>query len=78
MPLYEFDCEDCGARFEEIVPAGGRAPCPACGSQRVRRRLSQISPPRIPVGLSGKAAAESDARRKEREAQRRERRSKGA
>jgi putative FmdB family regulatory protein len=70
MPLYEFDCCACGARFQEIVPAGCTAPCPACGGERVNRAFSQIAPPRVPVGLTGKAAAESNARRREREAER--------
>jgi putative FmdB family regulatory protein len=73
MPLYEFDCQACGARFEQIVPAGCVAPCPACGGEHVSRVFSRIAPPRVPVGLTGGAAAESDARRAEREAQRKER-----
>jgi putative FmdB family regulatory protein len=71
--LYEFICAACGARFEEIVPAGCTAPCPACGGEQVSRTFSQIAAPRVPVGLTGKAAAESDARRKEREAAKKER-----
>jgi hypothetical protein len=39
----------------------------------VSRTFSQIAPPPVPVGLTGKAAAESDARRREREAQKKER-----
>ena len=70
MPIYEFECSKCGARFEELVRAGETSPCPACGSQQVERRYSQISEGRVPVGLFGKAAAESNARRKEREAKR--------
>jgi putative FmdB family regulatory protein len=73
VPLYEFDCGDCGARFEEIVPAGCTAPCPACGGERVTRAFSQIAAPRVPVGLTGKAASESNVRRAEREARKRER-----
>jgi putative FmdB family regulatory protein len=73
VPLYEFNCRTCGARFEEIVPAGCTAPCPACGGEQVQRAYSRIAPPRVPVGLTGKAAAESNARRAEREAQRKER-----
>jgi putative FmdB family regulatory protein len=73
VPLYEFDCLTCGARFEEIVPAGCTTPCPACGGEQVTRALSPIAPPRVPVGLTGKDAAESNARRTEREAQRKER-----
>jgi putative FmdB family regulatory protein len=73
MPLYEFDCGDCGARFEEVVPPGCTAPCPACGGERVSRTFSAIAPPRRSVALRGKAARESNARRSEREAQKRER-----
>jgi putative FmdB family regulatory protein len=72
MPIYEFDCRQCGARFEELVPAGGTAPCPQCRSSEISRRFSPISEPRVPVGLHGKAAADSNARRKEREAKRQE------
>jgi putative FmdB family regulatory protein len=73
VPLYEFDCAACGARFEELVPAGAAAACPACGGERTTRAFSPIAPPGWPVGLTGKAAKESDARRGEREAARRER-----
>jgi putative FmdB family regulatory protein len=72
MPIYEFDCRNCGVRFEELVPVGGTVPCPQCESSDVERRFSPISEPRVPVGLHGKAAAESNARRKEREARRQE------
>jgi putative FmdB family regulatory protein len=72
MPIYEFDCRSCGARFEELVRSGATAACPNCGSDDVERRFSPISEPRVPVGLFGKAAAESNARRKEREARRQE------
>jgi putative FmdB family regulatory protein len=73
VPLYEFDCCTCGARFEEIVPAGCTAPCPACGGEKVNRLFSQIAAGGVAVGLTGKAAAESNARRAEREAGKRER-----
>jgi putative FmdB family regulatory protein len=73
MPIYEFECSKCGARFEELVPAGGTARCPRCRSSEVKRRFSPIGEGRVPVGLTGKAAAESDARRREREARRQER-----
>lgn len=70
MPLYEFACEKCGARFEELVRAGQSAPCPRCKSVDVQRLFSPIGEGRVPVGLFGKAAAESNARRREREARR--------
>jgi putative FmdB family regulatory protein len=72
VPIYEFECSKCGARFEELVNTGETAPCPRCKSSEVTRRYSQIGETRVPVGLSGKAAAESNARRREREARRQE------
>jgi putative FmdB family regulatory protein len=73
VPLYEFDCGACGARFEEIVPPGCTAPCPACGGEQVTRAFSQIAASRVPVGLSGAAARDSNSRRREREAAKKER-----
>jgi putative FmdB family regulatory protein len=70
VPIYEFECAKCGTRFEELVKAGQTTPCPQCKSSEVRRRYSPIGEGRVPVGLFGKAAAESNARRKEREARR--------
>jgi putative FmdB family regulatory protein len=68
MPIYEFECEQCGVRFEELVAAGGAAACPDCGAERVRRLYSSVSPPgRQPRG----AAVRSDeSRRSERESAR--------
>jgi putative FmdB family regulatory protein len=72
MPIYEFQCSKCGARFEELVRAGQAAACPRCESSEVERRFSPIGEGRVSVGLTGKAAAESNARRAEREARRQE------
>jgi len=68
MPIYEFECEECGARFEELVAAGRAVACSQCGSERARRLYSTVSPPgRQPRG----AAVRSDeSRRREREAAR--------
>jgi putative FmdB family regulatory protein len=72
MPIYEFECGKCGARFEELVRAGETAPCPQCKSSEVRKRISQIGEPRLPVGLHGAAAARSNSKRKAREEKRQE------
>jgi putative FmdB family regulatory protein len=41
MPIYEFLCEACGARFEELVDAGTESvDCRACTSERTRRVYS--------------------------------------
>jgi putative FmdB family regulatory protein len=45
MPIYEFQCGDCGAQFEDLVPAGTEAVlCPECGSTETKRRFSAFSP----------------------------------
>jgi putative FmdB family regulatory protein len=72
MPIYEFECEECGARFEELLAAGASGvACERCGSTRIRRLISAVSPPgRQPRG----AAVRSDeSRRREREAARQDR-----
>jgi putative FmdB family regulatory protein len=73
VPVYEFDCQACGARFEEIVPAGCAPACPACGNEKTVRVWSQLAPPRIPVGLTSRSAAKSNSERQAREAARQER-----
>jgi len=72
MPVYEFECEECGERFEELTRVGAEsAPCPVCRSARTKRLWSRVSPAsRQPRG----AAVRSDeSRRGEREAARSER-----
>jgi len=65
MPIYEFECEGCGARFEELVAAGRAAACPSCGSERTRRLYSEVAPPgRQPRGAGVRA---DESRRRERE-----------
>jgi putative FmdB family regulatory protein len=72
MPLLDFECEKCSARFEELV-LGGRLPvCPECGAEEMRRLYSPIG--RAPkVAMSRAAMRASDSRRSEREAARKER-----
>jgi len=41
MPIYEFDCDECGTRFEELLDVGTRSVvCRNCGSGRTHRRYS--------------------------------------
>jgi putative FmdB family regulatory protein len=72
MPIYEFECEECGDSFEELVPSMAAAvACPSCGSDRTRKLISQVSPPgRQPRGAKVRS---SESRRKETEAARGER-----
>lgn len=71
VPIYEFECEECRARFEELAAAGAVVACPQCGLERTRRLYSQVSPPgRQPRGAAVRA---DEARRGEREAARQDR-----
>lgn len=69
MPIYEFECGECGARFEELVAAGTEElACPACGATRAGRLLSNVSPSgRQPRGARVRS---DESRRREREAAR--------
>jgi putative FmdB family regulatory protein len=45
VPIYEFVCESCGHRFEELVGShvgleAGDVVCPECGSDHAERLLS--------------------------------------
>ena len=51
MPIYEFECAECGERFEELSAAGTEAAtCPACGAEGAERRLSSFGLTRQPTG----------------------------
>ena len=46
MPVYEFRCDRCGERFEELVAAGTEwAPCRKCGADGAVRVLSAQAAP---------------------------------
>ena len=72
MPLYDFVCDACDARFEAWAKPAEAPACPTCGDERTRRVFTPIAPP-PKLGLRGRTARESDARRAEREAIRKER-----
>jgi putative FmdB family regulatory protein len=41
MPIYEFECGECGERFEDLVAAGTETvACPSCGATGAVRKLS--------------------------------------
>lgn len=73
MPLYDFECRQCGERFEARVDPDERPNCPACGRPEVERVYTPFAGP-FTIRPRGIAAKRSDAARSEREERRRERR----
>jgi putative FmdB family regulatory protein len=54
MPLYEYLCEACGARFELYVRAfGEEVRCPACQGARVEKQLSSFALAGVAGGSGG-------------------------
>jgi putative FmdB family regulatory protein len=46
VPIYEFVCERCDGRFEDLVEAGTKAAtCPACGAESAQRVYSPQGAP---------------------------------
>jgi len=72
VPIYEFACEECGERFEELTSSETRIfACPRCASAQTRRLLSPVSPAgRQPRGAKVRSG---ESQRREREAARGER-----
>jgi putative FmdB family regulatory protein len=40
MPLYEYECRDCGTRFEYLTRPGQAPRCPSCASTGLQKQLS--------------------------------------
>ena len=44
MPIYEYICDDCGKRYEQIVLSQSQdVACPSCSSRRHTLQLSVFS-----------------------------------
>lgn len=44
MPLYEYECKNCGTRFEQLVfDRRAKVTCKACGGPKVVRVLSTFA-----------------------------------
>ena len=60
MPIYEYRCESCAERFEELVRRpDDTVACPQCGGTEAERLLSVFAG----VGASGGAGSVPDAAR---------------
>lgn len=54
MPLYEFICQDCQAKTEQLVLGNEQVVCPECNSSRLARQFSLPAKPTThPVGGGG-------------------------
>lgn len=43
MPIYEYQCQECGEEFEKLIRSASSQPeveCPQCGSGKIRKILS--------------------------------------
>jgi putative FmdB family regulatory protein len=62
MPMYEFDCDACGERFEDLVAVGTESTeCRNCGSAKTSRVFSAPGAPWKLVKTPG-AAKRQEAR----------------
>ena len=57
MPLFEYTCDGCDHRFEQLVTAERKPACPKCGSRKLTKHLSTFA---VSTG-SGRAAAREPA-----------------
>ena len=46
MPIYEYECEQCGRKFEYFLRSGGdekKVKCPKCGADNPKRVVSSFA-----------------------------------
>ena len=46
MPIYEYQCQDCGTKFEKLVRKTSDSAdikCPSCGEQHLRQEFSTFA-----------------------------------
>lgn len=47
MPIYEYQCKDCGSQFEKLMgfsdPKADSPECPDCQSENTHKRLSTVA-----------------------------------
>lgn len=56
MKLYDFQCNGCGRRFEDLVHDVAEARCPSCHSSDVTKQLSAFAV----AGSRGEPAVTAD------------------
>ena len=61
MPIYNYNCQDCGADSELLVFGSETPVCPTCQSGKLEQRISRISGELKTPGLA-KAGRQAAAR----------------
>jgi putative FmdB family regulatory protein len=59
MPIFEFECLECGSEFEKLVLRRNetqKVSCPSCGSTKVEEKFSSFASSVRGGGTSGQAA----------------------
>lgn len=42
MPLFEYECRECGHQFEALVIGARKTVCPKCKSEDLEKRVSRV------------------------------------
>ena len=61
MPIYEYKCDECGNRYEQIrrmADADQELQCPRCDSDHVKRLLSSFATTSGGSAMSGKPCSQ--------------------
>lgn len=65
MPVYEFKCKECDARFDTFVRSleeAENSPCPGCGGKNLERLISPFSAPNPGTDSCGESSKKSPFR----------------
>jgi putative FmdB family regulatory protein len=60
MPIYEYECTDCGEPFEELILSISKeveVNCPSCESKSVKKKISLFGTTASDTGSSFSSAA---------------------
>jgi putative FmdB family regulatory protein len=57
VPIYEYQCCDCGEQFEYLVRGDDKAVCPSCGSRKLDKQISAAA-----THMAGSGGASCPAR----------------
>ena len=68
MPIYDFQCQECGDRFEALVRGAGKAECPSCHSDRLEQMISSFAMSSDATRKANVAKAHKQAERARRDA----------